>query len=197
MPIATLLSAGLMGIDATPIHVEIDITKGMPGWSTVGLAENAVREAKERVISAIHNCGYEFPFRRITLNLAPADVKKTGTAYDLPIAIGLLAASDLFPVEALRGYGFLGELSLDGRLRPVRGALSVAALAKDQGWKGLILPLENLPEAGLIGVPGLRGAKDLPEVVEYLSGKRGLPGPEDLPKPSSTLPRTLPDFAEV
>ncbi|KAB2836032.1 ATP-dependent protease, partial [bacterium] len=88
MPLATLLSAGLHGIDATPIHVEVDITRGLPGWSTVGLPESAVRESKERVISSIHNCGYQFPFRRITLNLAPADVKKSGTAFDLPIAIG-------------------------------------------------------------------------------------------------------------
>lgn len=197
MPIATLLSAGLQGIDATPIHVEVDITRGLPGWSTVGLAESAVRESKERVISSIHNCGYQFPFRRITLNLAPADVKKSGTAFDLPIAIGLLAAAELLPVESLRGYGFLGELSLDGGLRPIRGALSAAALAKERGWRGLILPFENLHEAGFIQEVPTMGARSLPEVVEFLKGRGPLPLATEIPPPRPPQAPHLPDLAEV
>lgn len=197
MPIATLLSAGLQGIDATPIHVEVDITRGLPGWSTVGLPESAVRESKERVISSIHNCGYQFPFRRITLNLAPADVKKSGTAFDLPIAIGLLAAAEILPLESLAGYGFLGELSLDGGLRPIRGALSAAALAKESGWHGLILPLENLHEASLIGDIAALGARNLPEVVEFLKGRGPLPLAKDIPPPPIPRPQAMPDLAEV
>ncbi|HKY61803.1 MAG TPA: magnesium chelatase domain-containing protein, partial [bacterium] len=122
MSTVTLLSAGILGIDAFPIHVEVDIGQGLPGWSTVGLPESAVRESKDRVIAAIHNCGYEFPFHRITLNLAPADVKKQGTAYDLPIALGLLAASGVVDPRAIEGYALMGELTLHGKLRPVRGA---------------------------------------------------------------------------
>jgi len=197
MPIAKLLSAGMSGIDATTVHVEIDINKGLPGWSTVGLPESAVREAKERVISSIHNSGYQFPFRRITLNLAPADVKKSGTAYDLPIAVGLLVAAEMIPPEPIAGYGMLGELSLDGQLRPVRGALSAAVLAKQQGWKGLILPKENLPEAGLIEGVHIRGAVDLPEVVEFLHGRRDLPSPQDLPKAKPRTPSHQSDFTSV
>lgn len=197
MPIATLLSAGLQGIDATPIYVEIDITRGLPGWSTVGLPESAVRESKERVISSIHNCGYQFPFRRITLNLAPADVKKTGTAFDLPIAIGLLAAAEMIPLESLRGYAFLGELSLDGSLRPIRGALSAAALVKEQGWRGLILPCDNLQEAGLMSQTPIFGARRLPDVVEFLMGKGELLRPDQLPPICKVPERNAPDFSEV
>lgn len=197
MPLATLLSAGLHGIDATPIHVEVDITRGLPGWSTVGLPESAVRESKERVISSIHNCGYQFPFRRITLNLAPADVKKSGTAFDLPIAIGLLAAAEILPAEALQGYGFLGELSLDGGLRPIRGALSAAALAKERAWRGLILPFENLHEAGLIQEVATLGARSLPEVVEFLKGRGPLPLATEIPPPCPPKATNLPDLAEV
>src|SRR5262249_53314392 len=131
----------------------------------------SVREAKERVISAIYNGGYKFPFRRITLNLAPADVKKHGSAFDLPIAVGLLAAAELLPLEALNNYCLLGELSLGRQLRPIRGAISVALLAKKQGWKGLILPLANLGEARWIEGLDIWGARDLPEVVEFLAGR--------------------------
>lgn len=175
MATVTLLSAGILGIDAFPIHVEIDIANGLPGWSTVGLPESAVRESKDRVIAAIHNCGYEFPFRRITLNLAPANVKKQGTAYDLPIALGLLAAAEVLDPKGLEGYILMGELSLHGKLRPVRGALAVALLAKQRGWKGVILPEENAPEAALLEGLEVRGASDLPAVIEFLRGDKDLP----------------------
>ncbi|HCU24748.1 MAG TPA: ATP-dependent protease [Deltaproteobacteria bacterium] len=193
---ATLLSAGLLGIEAYPIHVEVDITKGLPGWSTVGLPESAVRESKERVISSIHNCGYEFPFRRITLNLAPAGVKKQGTGFDLPIAVGLLTASEKLPKTRLGDYLLLGELSLQGQLRPVRGALSVARLAQRQGLKGLILPLENASEAAMIGGLEVWGARDLPEVVEFLCGRIQLQAPSELP-PTPLSAVAAPDFSEV
>ncbi len=197
MPIATLLSAGLLGIDAYPIHVEVDISRGMPGWSTVGLAESAVKESKERVISAIYNSGYEFPFRRITLNLAPADVKKTGTAYDLPIAVGLLAAGELIPHQLFKEYLLLGELSLDGHLRPIRGILSIALLAKQLGMKGVILPLENIWEAKLVEGLEILGAKDLPQVVEFFLGKNLLATNQSSPPPPKKYAEAPLDFSEV
>jgi magnesium chelatase family protein len=194
---ATLLSAGLMGVDAYPIHVEVDITRGFPAWSTVGLAESAVKESKERVLSAIANCGYNIDYQRITLNLAPADIKKSGTAYDLPIAVGLLAAGDLLPRKEFKDYLLLGELSLNGKLRPIRGALSVAILAKQMGLKGTILPFENVWEANLIPDIEILGAPDLPAVVEFLLGQGPLSTAHDLPKPNRQSQERPPDFCEV
>ena len=191
------MSAGLEGIDAYPIHVELDITRGLPGWSMVGLAENTVKESKDRVMSAITNSGYEIPFRRITLNLAPAGIKKGGTGLDLPIALGLLAAREIIPKEALKGFLFLGELSLTGKLRPVRGVLSVAILSQQTGIKGLILPEENLGETFAIQKVPIWGAPDLPAVVEFLLGKGRLKennGHASRPPPR---PSDEPDFAEV
>ena len=197
MPIATLQSAGLMGIDAYPIYVEVDITRGMPGWSTVGLPESAVKESKDRVISAIYNSGYEFPFRRITLNLAPADVRKHGTAFDLPIAVGLLAAGGLLPISEIKDYFLLGELSLNGKLRPIRGALSVAILAKEMKLKGIIIPVENIWEAKQVSGIEVLGAKDLPSVVEFLLGRAKLPLAEALPCPPAPELPAYPDFCDV
>lgn len=196
MATVTLLSAGILGIDAFPIHVEVDIANGLPGWSTVGLPESAVRESKDRVIAAIHNCGYEFPFRRITLNLAPADVKKQGTAYDLPVALGLLAAAEVIDPKGLEGYILMGELSLHGRLRPIRGALAVALLAKEKGWKGVILPEENAPEAALLGGIEARSARDLPAVIEFLKGEKDLPLAQAKPAYDSEN-KAPPDISEV
>lgn len=191
MPVVSLLSAGLLGIDAYPIHVEVDVGLGMPRWSTVGLPESAVREAKDRVISAIHNCGYDFPFHRITLNLAPADVKKQGTALDLPIALGLLSAAELVPKTRLKDYLFLGELSLQGGLRPVKGTLAIAILAREQGLKGVVVPIENAFEARPITGVEILGATDLPSVVEFLIEQKKLPLAQELPLP---LPSAGNDF---
>lgn len=197
MPIASLLSAGLSGIDAYPLHVEVDVGHGVPRWSTVGLPESAVREAKDRVIPAIRNCGYTFPFQRVILNLAPADVKKQGTALDLPIAIGLLAAAELVPRPRLADYLFLGELSLQGGLRPVKGALSAAILARDLGFKGMILPLENTFEARPVAGIEILGASDLPSVVEFLAGGKPLPNAAELPAPPPAVATASGDFSEV
>src|SRR5262249_27176070 len=151
---------------------------------TVGLPESAVKEAKERVISAIMNCGYDFPFRRITLNLAPADIRKHGTSLDLPIAIGLLSAGEILPMREIHDFFFLGELSLDVKLRPARGVLSVAVLARSLGLKGVIVPKENVWEARQVDSIQVLGARDLPQVVEFLLGQ-GLPPLGDPPKPLS------------
>ncbi len=171
--LATVTSSGLMGIDAYPIQVEVDIClKAFPKWHTVGLPESEVKESKERVVAAIKNSGYDFLQKKITINLAPADVKKEGTAFDLPIALGLLSASGLVTSQDLSSYLFLGELSLNGDLRPIRGSLPMAILAKKMGLKGLVLPKTNAPEASMVeGLP-VFGMSHLSEVVEFLEGRK-------------------------
>jgi magnesium chelatase family protein len=195
---AHVLSAGLKGIEAVPVHVEVDVNHGLlPKWSTVGLAESAVREAKDRVLSAILNCGYEFPYRRITLNLAPANFKKSGTAYDLPIALGLLATAELIPQASLNSCLFVGELSLNGSLRPVRGILSIALLARHLGIPSLIIPQDNIWETRALSELEVLGAADLPSVVEFLAGRKNLPRAQDFPPLSPPPPASLSDFSEV
>ncbi len=191
-----LYSAGLIGIDAYRIDVELNISLGLPTWNTVGLPESAVKESKDRVISAVHNCGYEFPYRRITINLAPADIKKEGTAYDLPIAMGLLSAAGLIAQEKLQNYLLVGELSLNGKVRRIRGALSIAILAKELGLQGIILPAENFGEASVVQGIEILGAQTLPEVVEFFT--LGTPIPSPLLQPTEKMPfRETPNFSEV
>ena len=126
--ISKVFSSAILGIDAYIVQVEVDIARGLPSFSTVGLPEGAVRESKDRVKSAIKNSGFEFPSHRITVNLAPADIKKEGSAFDLPIAVGILAATELVPPDLLGQYLLLGELSLNGEVKPVRGALPTDGL---------------------------------------------------------------------
>lgn len=172
--LATVKSAGLYGIEAYPLDVEVDIClKSFPKWHTVGLAESEVKESKERVIAAIKNSGYDFIQRKITINLAPADIKKEGTAFDLPMALGLLSASGLINRKRLQSFLCVGELSLNGELRPVRGALSMAMLASKmlgsgEKIEGFILPKQNAGEATVVdGVPVYEMAT-LSEAVEFL-----------------------------
>src|SRR3990172_8722948 len=138
--LSKVLSSAVLGIDAYTVNVEVDISPGLPAFSTVGLPDGAVKESKDRVKSAIKNSGYSFPERRITVNLAPADIKKEGSAYDLPIAVGILSAIGVIKKDKLLDYAILGELSLDSRVRPVRGALPAAIGVKKAGQKGLIIP---------------------------------------------------------
>jgi len=163
-----IASTSLIGIDAYLVDVEVDISFGIPGFITVGLPDAAVRESKERVKAAVKNCGYEFPSRKITINLAPADRRKEGSAFDLPISLGLLAHLDLFPFERLGDYLFLGELALDGRLKPVKGILSSTVLAKRKGFKGIVIPRENEKEAALVQDIDIYGLENLVQVVELL-----------------------------
>jgi len=169
--LAKINSASLFGIDALRVEVEVDLASGLPQFSTVGLAEGAVRESKDRIRAALKNCGYSFPAKKITINLAPADVKKEGSGYDLPMAVGILAAQGLIRFETLKEYLMVGELSLDGEVKPVRGALPVAAAAKREKLKGLILPATNAPEAAVMQEIGVHGVQDLPQVVEFLNGR--------------------------
>lgn len=169
--LAKVTSAGLLGIDAYKVEVEVDIARGLPAFTTVGLPDAAVKESKDRVLAAVKNAGFPIPSSRITVNLAPADVKKEGAAYDLPIALGILACRGIVPLETLCKYIIVGELSLDGTMRPVRGALSIAALVKELGFEGLILPKENAAEAAIHGDGFVYPASSLVEVAQFLSGE--------------------------
>ncbi len=168
---ATVLSSALSGTDALLIEVEVDLSMGMPGMAVVGLPEAAVRESKDRVRAALRNSGYDFPPRRITVNLAPADVKKEGSAYDLPIALGILAASGVLPTARLSDYAALGELSLDGRVKPVRGALPIAATAQRRGLRGLLLPVDNTREAAVIEGIDVLPIESLAQAFDLLRGE--------------------------
>jgi len=171
--IAKVYSAALRGIDAYTVEVEINIAPAtMPFFTIVGLPDNAVKESRERVVAAIKNSGYTFTYqRRITVNLAPADIKKEGSSYDLPIAIGLLSAQGDLSEEWITKYIILGELALDGTIRPIHGALSIAASAAQNGFEGLIVPEQNAPEAA-IGAPDLKVVPvgHLTDVVNFLNG---------------------------
>src|SRR5512134_939273 len=172
--LAKVNSAALYGIDALRVEVEIDLASGLPQLSTVGLPEGAVKESKDRIRAAVKNCGYTFPAKRITINLAPADIKKEGSAYDLPMAVGILAAEGLIDKNLLDNYFLIGELSLDGSVKPVRGALPIAMAAKKEKYKGLILPETNASEAAVVSEVQVVAVRDLPQVVEFLNGTRTL-----------------------
>jgi len=186
------------GIDGILVDVEVDVARGLPSFSTVGLPEAAVRESRERVKSAIQNSGYDFPARRITVNLAPADLKKTGTGYDLPIAAGILSTSLSFDPDRLTRTVLIGELSLDGKLRATRGILPVVAAAARAGLAGVLLPRGNLGEASLVRGIDLHGVDSLPEAVEFLTGEKEIAPHPPMPWPlSEEDPDAGPDFGEV
>ncbi|MBM4136093.1 MAG: YifB family Mg chelatase-like AAA ATPase [Nitrospira sp.] len=167
--LSKVLSASIIGIEAHAVVVEVDITsRGLPHFSLVGLPDAAVKESRDRVRSALKNIGFHFPLKQITVNLAPADLKKEGSSFDLPIALGIIVAEGVIEVGSVDGYLFTGELSLDGKIKPVRGALSMAMRARALGLKGIILPEENAPEAAVVqGIP-VFGLKSLPEVIEFM-----------------------------
>ncbi len=169
--LSRIRSAAVLGIDAFPVEVEVDISNGLPSFSTVGLPNGAVKEGRERVSAALSNAGYHFPLRRITVNLAPADIRKDGSALDLPIALGVLVASGQLPEANLNRTMVLGEVGLEGDLRPVRGALSMALAARASGCTALLLPADNLSEAGVVQDLEVRGARTLAEVCAHLTGK--------------------------
>lgn len=168
--LAKIFSSSLMGIDAVLVTVEVDISQGLPQFATVGLPDGAVKESKDRVKSALKNAGYEYPSRRITVNLAPADMKKEGAAFDLPISVGILAATGVVRPGRLKEFMLLGELSLDGGVRAVRGCLSVAVAAKQAGFTGIIVPRDNAAEAAVVEGIQVIGVAELAEVVAFLNG---------------------------
>ena len=168
MSVCRARSLSLFGIDALPVEVEVDVSSGLPGFSIVGLPDAAVQEARERVRVAISNSGYKFPTKKVIVNLAPANLRKEGPAFDLPIALGILAASGALPAGGLDGAGVVGELSLDGGLRGVRGALSMAEGARREGLPRLLVPERDAPEAAAIGGVEVYGMRSLREAVEFL-----------------------------
>ncbi len=192
--VVTVNSAGLYGVEGYPVQVECSLYRGMPAFEVVGLPDAAVKEARERVRSAIRDCGFQFPVSRITANLAPADRKKEGTVYDLPILVGILAASGCinFPPE---GSVFLGELSLSGQVRPVRGMLPMAVAAKRSGFTTLYVPAENAAEATLADGLIVYGVHSVRELVDHLNG-RELMEPAEPWQAAGSLPEG-PDFADV
>jgi magnesium chelatase family protein len=163
------LSAAVYGIDAYVVEVEVDISAGNGVFLTVGLPDAAVKESKERIKSAIKNCGLDFPFQNITVNLAPAAIKKEGSAFDLPMAVGILGTNGTLLKQDLPEYLFLGELSLDGGLRPIKGALSIAVAAQQKGIRHLILPLANAREAAVVSGISVYGMKSLPDVIDLVN----------------------------
>lgn len=197
--IATIHSSAVLGIEAVPVAVEVDISFGLPVFNMVGLAEAAVRESKERVRAAIQNSGYTFPMDRVVVNLAPADMKKEGTALDLPVALGILTASGLVPREAADSWILAGELSLDGRLKPVRAALPFALAAREGGFKGIILPRDNGREAALVKDIRVMALPSLAGVVEFLTGNSDMEAVRFSPDVLRSAPggEALSDFSQV
>ena len=178
-------SAAVLGVDAYPVEVEVDLSAGLPVYSTVGLPDPAVKESKERIRAAITNTGFIYPIGRITVGLSPADIRKEGSAFDLPIALGLLRANGAINEngkEGTRDLIFMGELALDGALKPVRGALNVAVLARRRGMRGLVLPAENAAEAAVVEGLAVHPARTLPQVVGFLNEELDIP-PQEFRRP--------------
>jgi magnesium chelatase family protein len=196
--LARICSAAVLGIDAYPVDVEVDITNGLPSFSTVGLPQGAVKEGRERVSAALVNAGFSFPLRRITVNLAPADIRKDGSAFDLPIALGILVASGQLPEERLRDHAVIGEVGLEGDLRPVRGALSMALAARAARYRGVLLPHANLPEASVVEGLDVCGARTLLQVCAHLCGTDSIaPTRVDIPALMADPGCSDTDFADV
>ena len=172
--IARVLTATVYGIDGIKIDVEVDITYGLPAFNMVGLPEASVKESKERVRSAIKNAGFEFPGDRITVNLAPADVRKEGSSFDLPIAIGILAVMKAIKIESLRNHLIAGELSLDGGIKPVRGILPMTMLAREKNIGTIIVPAANGAEASIVRNISVLGADHLLDIFHYFKGETEL-----------------------
>jgi magnesium chelatase family protein len=196
--LARIRSAAVLGIDAYVVDVEIDVANGLPTFQTVGLPQGAVRESRERVYAAIANTGYAFPLRRITVNLAPADIRKEGSAFDLPIALGVLAATEQIQGERLARVAVLGELGLEGAIRPVRGGLPVALATRAAGIDTLVLPRENIGEAGVVSGLRVLGAANLTELADFLDGRAELPAAEvDVARLFAERAADEVDYAEV
>ncbi len=192
--VSRVLSCTISGLEAIPVHVELDLTGGLPGLTIVGMGDTAVRESRERVIAALRNSGYELPPSRITVNLAPADLKKEGSRFDLPIALGILSALRAFPSDALDGYLVMGELSLTGEIVGREAAFPAALLAQRAGMTGMILPGEMAAEASLAEGCTPLPVQNLVEVTEFLRGQRELAAAV---APPVRIPDISPDLSEV
>jgi len=196
--LARIRSAAVLGVEAYPVEVEVDLTPGLPSFATVGLPQGAVKEGRERVNAALVNAGYQFPLKRLTVNLAPADRPKSGSAFDLPIALAILVASGQLAPDGLENLIVVGELGLEGDLRPVRGALPMAIAARDAGCRGILLPAESVPEAAVVEGLEVRGARTLKDVCRHLAGERVIaPTTVDLRALMAERGHDVVDFSDV
>jgi magnesium chelatase family protein len=194
--VSTILSSTLFGIEALTVAVEVDIDRGLPGTSVVGLAAPAVKEGLVRIRAALNTVGHDLPLRKVTVNLAPADLRKPGSALDLPIALGILAADGAYPTTtAIDGLVVLGELGLDGAVRPVRGVLATALLARSQGLRGVLVPAASAAEAAVVDDLEVYGVGHLGEVIDALAGRRPLA--RATRRPPAVAPTATIDLAEV
>jgi magnesium chelatase family protein len=196
--LARVWSAAIVGIDAVKVGVEVDVSGGLPTLVVVGLPDAAVQESRERVKAALKNADFAFPMRKIVVNLTPADLRKEGPSFDLPIAVGVLAASEQVDPVLLGDYLFLGEVSLDGSLRPVTGVLSIAAAAKNLGIAGLVVPAGNAQEAAVVKNISVYGLKNLEEVADFLNQpEKYRPTELDLCQQLERSPISTPDLQDV
>lgn len=196
--LARVRSGALMGIDAVVVECEVDMALGLPYFNVVGLPDGAVRESKVRVISALKNTGFELPQKRITVNLAPADIRKEGAAFELPIALGVLAAARLMEEEPLGHYLFGGELALDGWIKPIKGVLPLAVAARNGGFQGVMVPVANAAEAALVEGIQVLPVNHLREAVEHLTGVQPLAPYQRAASPPTTVRSQAPlDMADV
>ena len=182
--IAKTNSASVLGIDAHPVDVEVDVSIGLSTFNIVGLPDGTIKESRDRVTAAVTNSGFNFPVRRIVVNLAPVALRKIGSGFDLPIALALLGALRYFPEQVLEKVMVVGELSLDGAIRPIRGILPVAVAARDHGFEQLILPKANEAEAAVVEEVRRVPVSNLDEVVRYLQGQEEI-------QPTTYNPRRL------
>lgn len=192
--LARVTSAAVLGVDAYPVEIEVDISGGLPSFTVVGLPDTAVQESRERVRAAIKNAGFPFPASRIVVNLAPADIRKEGPAFDLPIALALLAAQGVVAQDRLSGLVISGELALEGSIRPLRGAITIGLFAAQDGYQRIIVPPENAAEAAVIGGVEVYAPRSLSEAVEFLQGRLGLAPAE--PK-ALEVTNLVPDLQDV
>ena len=191
-------SMSLQGLEGFLVDVQVDVSAGMPNWEVVGLPDASVREAKERVRTAIKNSGYDFQSRRIVINLAPADTKKEGSFFDLPIAVGLLMDFENVKWQNLEDTVFIGELSLNGSINKVNGILPMCIEARKLGIKRIILSTENAKEAAIVEGLNVIGAQNLREVVEYLNGNKDIKTTKsNIKEIINERPKYLSDFSEV
>jgi magnesium chelatase family protein len=196
--LAVALSASIVGVDGVPVRVEVDVSFGLPGLTIVGLAGSAVLEARERVRAALRNSGFEVPARRITVNLAPADLPKEGTGHDLAIAAGILVASGQLEAPRLSGTALIGELALDGSLRPIPGAMALVAAARGAGAADAIVPTANAEESAAISGLTIRSAETLAQATRHLAGVEQLaPTPSPPPRLDAAAVEDAPDLASV
>ncbi len=196
--LSKVFSASVLGLEAYEVEIEVDITRGLPAVSVVGLPDTAVKESRDRVRSAVKNSQFEYPTRKITINLAPADIKKEGPSFDLPIAVGIVAATGGLSPEKLKEYVILGELSLDGKVRKVKGALPISMHLRKTARKKIILPFENAAEAAVVSGVEVYPVNSLSETVAFLNGEISIsPFAVDLNKLLNNTSGYEVDFADV